>query len=325
MLKTAMILLIITATSGCRTPSFDTKSDLLITGGVTKHYHESVAALLNYQGRRFCSATMVSNTVALTAAHCVELAEEFLVVSQNKIRIPSRIYVPNEYFRRPYDTKYHHDIAALIFEDNKTHSFVRARLHTKLQPEKDKLEFYGYGCNRAIQYRINNYPHLKRAYDSGLLQWSTPHGVYIARHELEQSDGANSYVVKGVGPHHEIEVEGCRGDSGGALMDENALVGVTSRQSESGSEAATFFVALQSYKTSNFVNQVLSGNSPDDSRTIEVAMPHWHYTEDQFQSNLDSIKANLEYISENQSQISNEIERIYQGLELEQSGDDEFI
>lgn len=327
-------------------------SDLKISGGIADFNQPFIVPLFDIYGRKFCSATMVADNIAISAAHCFIPGRTAVVVTSEFVRASSKIIVPMQYvdfkksevlnevptlvegddsLAKPNESQFQYDVAVIYFDDQIKTKFIGVETKERLKANDKGLKILGYGCNRVIQSHIPRDSILEKAYELGLISWISPDELTISRLEIPNLDVANSYVAKGVlrpdeGSSYDVAV--CPGDSGGALLKGAKLVGVTSRVDDEKSES--LFTSLQHEKVSEFVTRSLSGDLKSDG-IYEVVTPELEkdfQKSESFKSSVTKIREQLEYIKRNKTAISNELMALYKNLKpilLKQKADQERV
>ncbi len=184
---------------------------LAITGGVSDaNRHPSVGSLVNTSGGTYCSGTLISPTIFLTAAHCATDGSRVTVSFDPTYTSSSRLY-PGTFQADQ------HESAVVVFR-SPIRGIAPAQLPTAGQltnlPRNQRFTVVGYGQR---QWPIDLGP-TRRAYAVTTLSSVSP--TYLRLSNTAGSGGA------------------CYGDSGGpnflgaGLTETDVIAGITSRGDE---------------------------------------------------------------------------------------------
>lgn len=294
-------------------------SKVKVDGGLIDFEQEYVVPLLNAHGTRFCSATFVTNNIAISAAHCFShetgLGGDALIVTEKHVRVPEKIVIPSGWgtAQPPLDNfkRWAHDVAVLYFADEATTPHIAVETKNKLQPGSDSLRIVGFGCNTTITGYMNHDSALYTAYNAGMISWISPDTMAVESMELSETS-ANSYIIEGnltvEGENRPYPVKVCPGDSGGAIIKDGNLIGVTSRVR--GMKSA--FASLQHSDTAQFVESALNKTLQEANHSvIKPGLTKDKLQTPKMQSVIETVRSRLRYLKDHKDEIGRELAALY--------------
>jgi hypothetical protein len=293
-----------------------TESTLRISGGAVTYNYPFVLPLLeSTTGRAYCSAVFIDKQVAVSAAHCFvntgteQISAPPVVVNSKGVFLASKVYVPKKYNKY---SGFGYDFAIIVFNEDVVDSALKLKTTGFLQPGTDDLKMIGFGCNDTAARLMSKDSVLERAYTKNMIRWMSPEPMKITKLEFGANLDANAYQVEGTLKleNDSILVSGCPGDSGGALIYDNQLVGVTSRVSGSG--RYSMFTSVGHKYASTVIQKILSGSVEDsDGLKLSVNATDFILAKELVDRLKAEFVANEQFLKANKQTIEKELQVAY--------------